>query len=163
MSMSNFEYIQIDSDYPDTCYVEKDKEKRMTLFSKLFRPFCETIIGNFQFYNRITQDLRSQSYFLKMSRQHHMFNLIRSLTNKVQIVYDFSQVDVARKDSLIVYRDEYFLSVEHFLKLKEQLVRGEMSFKWLFGQEKLLNQRRTCWKQYMKDIRNHLIYYWKNL
>ena len=38
-----------------------------------------------------------------------------------------------------------------------------MSFNWLFGQEKLLNQRRTCWKQYMKDVRNHLIYYWKNL
>ena len=59
MRMSNFEYIQIDSDYPDTCYVEKDKDKRMTLYTRLFRPYCETILGNFQFYNPITQDLRS--------------------------------------------------------------------------------------------------------
>ena len=108
--------MQIDSDYPDTCYVEKDKEKRKTLYTRLFRPFCETILGNFQFYNPITQDLRSQSYFLKMSRQHHMFNLIRSLTNRLQIVHDFSQIQ-NKPDSLIVYRDEYLLTYELFKKL----------------------------------------------
>ena len=51
MKMTNFEYIQIDSDYPDTCYVEKDKDKRRTLYTQLFRPFCEIILGNFQFYD----------------------------------------------------------------------------------------------------------------
>ena len=54
MKMTNFEYIQIDSDYPDTCYIEKDKDKRRTLYTKLFRPFCEIILGNFQFYDTKT-------------------------------------------------------------------------------------------------------------
>ena len=90
MKMSNFEYIQIDSGYPDSCNVEKDNDKKMTLYAKLFRPYCEIVLGNFYLYDPINKDLRNQSYYLKMSRQRHLLNLIRSLSNKLQIVYDFS-------------------------------------------------------------------------
>lgn len=80
MRLSNFDYVQIDADYPETCHVEKTNRK--TLFSKMFRPFCEVILGNFQFYNPVKKSLDSQPYFLKVSRQHHMFNMVRSLVHR---------------------------------------------------------------------------------
>ena len=32
----------------------------------------------------------------------------------------------------------------------------------MFSQEKLLNQRKANFKQYMKDVRNHLVYHMKD-
>ena len=41
----------------------------------------------------------------------------------------------------------------------EDIEKGNNSFNWLFSQEKLLNQRKANFKQYMKDVRNHLVYH----